>query len=76
MSLTAAGIDYCVISALGGLRGKAAGASMNMGWRNTSFRNYADYMQTPAFVAGLEELMSLAKESVTVIMCAEAVPWR
>ena len=41
-----------------------------------SFRGYADYMQTPEFAESLENLVSLAMDSQTVIMCAEAVPWR
>jgi hypothetical protein len=47
-----------------------------MGWRNTSFRGYADYMQTPEFGQGLEELIRLAKQDRVAMMCAEAVPWR
>ena len=48
-----------------------------MGWHNSSFRGYADYMQTPAFFEGLKELNNLIKTSHKVaIMCTEAVPWR
>jgi uncharacterized protein (DUF488 family) len=47
-----------------------------MGWRNTSFRGFADYMQTPEFEAGLDRLMKLAGQKRSAIMCAEAVPWR
>jgi uncharacterized protein (DUF488 family) len=47
-----------------------------MGWRNASFRGFADYMQTPEFEAGLEKLIQLAACEQTAIMCAEAVPWR
>ena len=47
-----------------------------MGWRNLSFRGYADYMATPEFAVGLAELMRLAAERRTTVMCAEAVPWR
>ena len=50
--------------------------SINTGWRNPSFRGYADYMQTPEFEESLVELIDIAKEEQTVIMCAEAVPWR
>jgi len=60
---------------LGGLR-RAGRVSANMGWRNASFRGYADYMQTPDFQIGLDELISIASKHPTVIMCAEAVPWR
>src|SRR4051812_33130037 len=68
-------IDYVPLQALGGLR-HSRKDSINTGWRNTSFRGYADYMQTDAFQQGLEELMALGREKRTVIMCAEAVPWR
>jgi uncharacterized protein (DUF488 family) len=74
-SLRAAGIEYVPLAALGGLR-KPRADSPNTGWRNESFRGYADYMQTEPFVAGLERLIELAHERRTAIMCAEAVPWR
>jgi uncharacterized protein (DUF488 family) len=73
--LQAAGIDYRHLEALGGLR-HARKDSPNTGWRNASFRGYADYMATPAFQAGLAELEELARARNTVIMCAEALPWR
>ena len=50
--------------------------SLNTGWHNASFRGFADYMQTPVFQQNLEELIELARLERTVIMCAEAVPWR
>jgi len=50
--------------------------SINTGWRNASFRGYADYMQTPEFQENLETLITLASDVPTAIMCAEAVPWR
>ena len=68
-------IDYVPLQALGGLR-HARKDSVNIGWRNTSFRGYADYMQTEAFEQGLEQLIALSREKRTAIMCAEAVPWR
>jgi uncharacterized protein (DUF488 family) len=73
--LTAAGIDYRYMKDLGGLR-KTSKASVNGGWRNESFRGYADYMQTDRFEDALTELIALADASPTAIMCAEAVPWR
>ena len=73
-SLHSAGIDYRWMQSLGGLR-HARKDSINMGWRNTSFRGYADYMQTEAFAEALKELMSLDGQT-TVILCSEAVPWR
>jgi len=68
-------IDYVPLQALGGLR-HARKDSINTGWRNTSFRGYADYMQTEGFQEGLEELIALSRGKRTAIMCAEAVPWR
>jgi uncharacterized protein (DUF488 family) len=68
-------IQYQHLSALGGLR-KPRPDSANTAWRNQSFRGYADYMQTPQFESGLEQLMSAAAIEPTAIMCAEAVPWR
>ncbi|HJX87710.1 MAG TPA: DUF488 domain-containing protein, partial [Gemmatimonadales bacterium] len=44
-SLRAAGLRYRHLKALGGLR-HARPDSVNLGWRNASFRGYADYMQT------------------------------
>jgi uncharacterized protein (DUF488 family) len=74
-SLGAAGIEYVPMLALGGLR-RPNKESINAGWRNTSFRGYADYMQTDAFQDALEALISLSREKRVAIMCAEAVPWR
>lgn len=73
--LRAAGIGYVYLRKLGGLRRSRAG-SENLGWRNASFRGFADYMQTPQFEAGLERLLKLAGNKLSAIMCAEAVPWR
>jgi uncharacterized protein (DUF488 family) len=74
-NLAARGIDYLHMPSLGGLR-HARRDSPNMGWRNATFRGYADYMQTPEFEQALEELTALAREKLTAMMCAEAVPWR
>ena len=68
-------IGYVWMQALGGLR-RASKDSPNSGWRNAGFRGYADYMQTPPFEIALGELIRLSRERRTVIMCAEAVPWR
>jgi uncharacterized protein (DUF488 family) len=73
--LRSARIGYVHSGKLGGLR-RAQRDSKNMGWRNASFRGFADYMETPEFETGLEQLMKLAGEKRTAIMCAEAVPWR
>jgi uncharacterized protein (DUF488 family) len=74
-SLKEAGLKYVHMAGLGGLR-HTKGDSPNMGWRNASFRGYADYMQTPEFAESIEELIHLAKQDRIVLMCAEAVPWR
>jgi len=73
--LRAARIGYVHLPKLGGLR-SARRDSPNMGWRNASFRGFADYMQTPEFQAGLTRLIKLAGKKKSAIMCAEAVPWR
>ena len=74
-SLQKAGLGYVHTPGLGGLR-HAKRDSPNVGWRNASFRGYADYMQTPQFAQSLEELIRLANQDRIVLMCAEAVPWR
>jgi uncharacterized protein (DUF488 family) len=74
-ALKKAGIEYVYLKDLGGLR-PAVKNSVNDAWRNESFRNYADYMQTKGFERGIHELIEFGKEKTTAIMCAEAVPWR
>ena len=74
-SLRKAGIKYLHLPGLGGLR-RAKPDSPNAGWRNASFRGYADYMQTPEFTESLDQLAQLAQNERVAIMCAEAVPWR
>ncbi|NOT22849.1 MAG: DUF488 domain-containing protein [Nitrospiraceae bacterium] len=73
-SLRDATIRYLHLPELGGLR-KPKKDSINDGWRNTSFRGYADYMQTEEFQKSLEALMAYSTDKNTAIMCAEAVPW-
>lgn len=69
-------IIYTHLKKLGGLR-KTMPDSINTGWRNASFRGFADYMQTIDFFSGLKDLNTLIKKTHYVaIMCAEAVPWR
>jgi uncharacterized protein (DUF488 family) len=77
-SLAAAQIDYRHLRALGGLRPrrKLDAPSPNTLWHNQSFQNYADYAQTEAFRAGLDELRALAQTRRCALMCAEAVWWR
>jgi uncharacterized protein (DUF488 family) len=74
-SLKQAGIGYTHLGKLGGLR-HSRKDSVNLGWQNLSFRGYADYMATPEFQEGLDELKAIAEKKRVAIMCAEAVPWR
>lgn len=74
-SLSQAHIRYELIKKLGGRR-HGRKDSANLGWRDASFRGYADYMATPEFAEGLAELMRIARARQSAIMCAEAVPWR
>jgi uncharacterized protein (DUF488 family) len=69
------GIAYLHFPDLGGLR-KAQKNSVNAGWRNASFRGFADYMQTRAFVSALRRLMQLGKSRRLALMCAEGNPFR
>ena len=75
-ALPEAGMAYVHLPRLGGLRRGLGADSPNDGWRNASFRAYADYMQTEDFAHGLEELRALARAGPVALMCAEAVPWR
>ncbi len=75
-SLAEQGIAYEHMPGLGGLR-HARRDSPNRGWKNLSFRGYADYMQTPEFEQHLQELIVLERSGRrAAIMCAESVPWR
>ncbi len=74
-ALKSAGIKYIHMPEIGGLR-RPKTDSINLAWRNKSFRGYADYMQTKEFTENLLKLMALARENCLVIMCAEALPWR
>ncbi len=67
-------IGYRHMAELGGLR-HAQRDSPNMGWRNSSFRGFADYMQTEEFEKNLEKLIGLVRRKKICLMCAEAVPW-
>ena len=80
-ALAEAGIGYRHAPDLGGRRGKgdrpeAGTPSPNRGWRNASFRAYADYMGTDDFAAALDQLKADVQDATVAIMCAEAVPWR
>jgi len=74
-SLAEAGIEYRYLRGLGGLR-RPHKDSPNAGWRNMSFRGYADYMQTEEFAANVDAVIELGRTKACALMCAEAVPWR
>ena len=74
-SLRDADIAYVYLNELGGLR-PAGGQVVHNAWRNKSFRNYANYMQTAEFQNGISKLLVESEGCQTAIMCAEAVPWR
>ncbi len=74
-ALHSARLHYRYMPGLGGFR-RPRRDSVNLGWKNASFRGFADYMQTPEFQKNLEDLIELATRERVAIMCAEAVPWR
>src|SRR3989442_9571906 len=74
-ALAAHGIGYEPLAGLGGFRRTHPG-SLNTGWRNVSFRGFADYIQTREFSDNLAGLVGEATRERIVLMCAEAVPWR
>ena len=74
-ALRRAGFRYRHMADLGGLR-RPRSDSVNTAWRNTSFRGFADHMQTREFEGAIEKLVRLAGRKRVAVMCAEAVPWR
>jgi uncharacterized protein (DUF488 family) len=74
-SLAGAGIRYLHMAKLGGRR-RPSPKSKNLAWQNESFRAYADYMETEEFRQGIGELLGIARQGPTAIMCAESVWWR
>jgi uncharacterized protein (DUF488 family) len=75
VSLADAGIGYEHLPELGGRRAVTPD-SPNDGWQVAAFRGYADHLRTSEFATGKARLAGLAAERRTVIMCAEALPWR
>lgn len=73
--LAQAGINYKHEPRLGGRR-TPRNDSLNTAWRNASFRAYADHMETEDFRNGVKDLLELAREARTTVMCAEALWWR
>jgi uncharacterized protein (DUF488 family) len=76
MSLGEAGIDYRHFPGLGGRRRKVRPDSHNDAWRSSGFQAYADHMETEEFADAARELLDLAREKRTVVMCAESLWWR
>jgi uncharacterized protein (DUF488 family) len=70
-----AGLGYVWMRDLGGRRRPVAD-SKHVALRHDAFRAYADYMETPAFLAGVEELLALAGSESIAVMCSESVWWR
>ena len=66
-SLEEAHIHYLHLAGLGGLR-RPRPDSVNAGWRNRSFRGYADHMQTAEFTSSLERCIELAGAERVVLM--------
>jgi uncharacterized protein (DUF488 family) len=74
-SLKTYAVKYIHIPDIGGLR-RPKHDSINLAWRNSSFRGYADYMQTKEFNDNILKITALARENCLALMCAEALPWR
>ena len=74
--LTQHDIKYVWLEKLGGRREGLGQESKNTCWKNRSFRNYADYMETSPFLEGFTQLTELLQEATVSIMCAEALYWR
>lgn len=68
--LAQAGLRYLHLPGLGGMREPREG-SANTGWRETAFRGYADYMETPDFAEAFARLTGYADQQPTCILCAE-----
>lgn len=75
ISLKENGIHYVHMKALGGRRAVQKDSKNNR-WHNTSFRGYADYMETEDFEQAIVRLEKFALQDTTAYMCAEAVWWR
>ncbi len=70
-----AGIRYEAFPDLGGRRDPRPD-SVNLAWRNASFRGSADYMETAEFREAIARLLAMARAERVAVMCAEAVWWR
>ena len=74
-ALASLGIEYTHMSSLGGFR-KPLKDSPNGGWRNNSFRGFADYMLTPEYADAVMEVSDLSRREILLLLCAETIPWR
>jgi uncharacterized protein (DUF488 family) len=75
-SLKQENIRYLWMKELGGRRKKLRDDSPNTALRNESFRNYADYMLTHSFQQAARQVLELAQQAPTTIMCAEKLFFR
>lgn len=75
-SLAERDIDYLWLGDTLGGRRRPQPDSPNDGWRNTSFRGYADHLSSAAFAEGMTQLLNLAQRRRTSLMCAEVLWWR
>src|SRR5699024_517478 len=76
--LKEAGIEYQTDQFLGGRRqpSETVGRSLNSGWQNESFHNYANYTLTEDFKEGIKRLTEPAQNQTTAYMCSEHPPAR
>ncbi|HJR17134.1 MAG TPA: DUF488 domain-containing protein [Gemmatimonadales bacterium] len=74
-TLASRAVEYLWLPDLGGRR-RPHPESVNTGWRNLSFRGYADYLHSEPFAESLAALLNLCWALRTAVMCAEAVWWR
>jgi uncharacterized protein (DUF488 family) len=75
-ALQKSGVEYHWLEVLGGRRRKQQDESPNLGLQNEGFRNYAGYMLTGEFREGVEQLLAIARQKRTAIMCAEGLFWQ
>jgi uncharacterized protein (DUF488 family) len=75
-SLEAAGIEYTWRKALGGRRRSHLESSPHSAWQHPAFRAYAEYADTLAFAAAVEQLSQTAIDCCSAIMCSEGLWWR
>lgn len=71
-------IEYVWLENLGGRRQGSGELSKNACWKNQSFRNFADYMESSSFHTGFIELLGLRIKinGIVALMCSELLYWR